>query len=340
MKRILGVLLILLTIFSCLAGCEYFAPKHEHEFSLSYDETSHFQKCDCGEITDKAEHSLEWVVDREPTATENGYKHLECDCGFKSEEHTPILIEKNEDGTLKLDDKLIEALSEYLRDFYECYDIPDYDFGSKIELCKSNRNPILVEFGDMCYYVAAYYNAPHDLPEDFCCYDKYTWVGFERADEILERWEGKAFVAAFQINTAEFCKNIKTNESDYLMEHFAFFTPEFEDGKALSPEIKFENLFILLTESNEKVIYYSSKTVSHGVFSFDCIKLDGEYYIIQRHSSEWDDGNRKEEDLHAEYGELYDDIISLDFELYVEKKGTRTNYYAKFELEDIAKLMR
>ena len=87
MKRILGAICLLLTLLLCLAGCEYFAPKHEHEFSPSYDETSHFQKCDCGEITDKADHNLEWVVDKEPSYTAPGYKHQECrGCKYISEE--------------------------------------------------------------------------------------------------------------------------------------------------------------------------------------------------------------------------------------------------------------
>ena len=88
MKRISGVICLLLTLLLCLAGCEYFAPKHEHEYSPSYDETGHFQKCDCGEITDKAEHSLEWVINKEPTYTSPGYKHQECRvCKYKHKEN-------------------------------------------------------------------------------------------------------------------------------------------------------------------------------------------------------------------------------------------------------------
>jgi hypothetical protein len=109
MKRILGAICLLLTLLLCLAGCEYFAPKHEHSFSQSYDETVHFQKCPCGEITDKAEHSLEWVIDKEPTATENGCKHLECGCGFKANEDT--LVEFSETN-LSDKQKLVEQFKQ------------------------------------------------------------------------------------------------------------------------------------------------------------------------------------------------------------------------------------
>ena len=57
---------------------------HVHEFKSEFDETSHFSKCECGEITDRISHTLDWVIDQEPTYTAPGYKHQECDCGFIS----------------------------------------------------------------------------------------------------------------------------------------------------------------------------------------------------------------------------------------------------------------
>ena len=86
MKKLLGLLLALIIVSLCLVGCEYFAPKHEHEFSPSYDETCHFQKCPCGEIKDKADHNLEWVVTNEATCTSDGCKVLNCICGLVIEE--------------------------------------------------------------------------------------------------------------------------------------------------------------------------------------------------------------------------------------------------------------
>jgi hypothetical protein len=48
--------------------------------------------CDCGEITDIEAHLLEWVVDKAATNTIIGTKHLECSCGYRTEENTTISI--------------------------------------------------------------------------------------------------------------------------------------------------------------------------------------------------------------------------------------------------------
>ncbi len=66
---------------------------HVHEFKLEFDETGHFSKCECGEITDLVSHTLDWVIDQEPTYTAPGYKHQECSaCGYKTAENTVINI--------------------------------------------------------------------------------------------------------------------------------------------------------------------------------------------------------------------------------------------------------
>ncbi len=50
----------------------------------SRDDDSHWQVCTCGEKINKASHSLVWKVDRQATATQNGYGHYECSvCGYK-----------------------------------------------------------------------------------------------------------------------------------------------------------------------------------------------------------------------------------------------------------------
>ena len=50
------------------------------------DEDSHWHTCLCGEVIDKADHTFEWVTDKEATSTEAGSKHEECAvCGYKKE---------------------------------------------------------------------------------------------------------------------------------------------------------------------------------------------------------------------------------------------------------------
>lgn len=51
-----------------------------------YDETNHWQICECGAKLNEAAHDYEWVVDKEATATQAGSKHEECTvCGYKKD---------------------------------------------------------------------------------------------------------------------------------------------------------------------------------------------------------------------------------------------------------------
>lgn len=45
----------------------------------------HWHECECGFKADLADHTFEWVVDREPTPTASGEKHEQCTiCGYKA----------------------------------------------------------------------------------------------------------------------------------------------------------------------------------------------------------------------------------------------------------------
>lgn len=339
MNKIISMILLCAMLLSCLVGCEYFAPKHEHDFSPSYDEMGHVQKCACGEITGSAEHSLEWVVDKAATNTINGTKHLECSCGYRTEEKTPIPIEKNEDGTLKLDETLIGALSEYLRE--PSGDIMLYSLGDKLGLCNSGYTPLFVETGDEVYFVAVYSNETPENPEnpgDYVHYEEYTWVGLENATEIQESWNGEAFVAAFIVNPAKLCKNLKSGETDYKMEHFCFFRPKFKDGFALERENSFKYLAIQLTESSEKQLYCSISSAFNNLYSIGCIELDGEYYVKQQISTRLADGTLYEHNLELAFGEYYDDLmgVMITGKYSVTTEPGDTHEYGLISVSDLA----
>ena len=92
MKKTLLAFLVFFTVTLFLFGCSLVKPNHRHQYSPTYDETNHFNKCDCGDVTVIEEHLLEWVVDTEATNTVNGTKHLECSCGYREKENTAISI--------------------------------------------------------------------------------------------------------------------------------------------------------------------------------------------------------------------------------------------------------
>ena len=58
-----------------------------HSFAEEWtsDENSHWHACaGCDEKSDEAEHTFEWVIDKEATDTQTGSKHEECSvCGYK-----------------------------------------------------------------------------------------------------------------------------------------------------------------------------------------------------------------------------------------------------------------
>ena len=83
--KLFGIITIVFLLFGC---------SHKHDFFLSKDEIYHYDKCECGKIKNKVEHSFSWIIDKEATDTEIGIKHLSCSvCGYKKEENTWIIPE-------------------------------------------------------------------------------------------------------------------------------------------------------------------------------------------------------------------------------------------------------
>ena len=314
MKKFLGVLLILLTIFSCLASCEYFAPKHEHSFSQSYDETSHFQKCPCGEITDKAEHSLEWVIDKESTETENGCKHLECGCGYKAEENTPY---ENYIEVLENDSELVLALIEFL-DYIGSpihYDVPVVTLEDQIDQIKSgNVQPILLDFEPQYYYfVCAYFNCNEHKTEKhtYSCASSYTWVKYENEKAIKDSYDDEKIVVAFQINSSSIVRDIVTGEENgILVESIDLYTPEFVNGSNINPYDDVSATYIYLTRNKGNTIYI---TPTHTSFSdmIDCVFVDNQYYIFLTIYNVDTNGKRYDYDYSWKLGKYYDSMNKI-----------------------------
>ena len=87
-KRSIGVLLILLIMFSTLSGC------------VNPDDSIGEQLGGEGNSNPISNHThvFEWVTDVEPTYTTTGIKHKECNCGEKTDENTVIPIVSVEDN--------------------------------------------------------------------------------------------------------------------------------------------------------------------------------------------------------------------------------------------------
>ncbi len=77
----------------CGAQFEIKAAPHNHSYGTEwkYNGASHWHECICGDKTDMAAHTFEWVTDKEPTDGEKGSKHEECTvCHATRNEHTEI----------------------------------------------------------------------------------------------------------------------------------------------------------------------------------------------------------------------------------------------------------
>ena len=72
---------------------------HTHSYGTDwkYDGTNHWHECACGDKTDTAAHSFQWVIDKAATKEATGSRHEECTvCGAKRSENT--VIDKLPDG--------------------------------------------------------------------------------------------------------------------------------------------------------------------------------------------------------------------------------------------------
>ena len=74
---------------------------HVHDYNIQkYNETSHWQECECGDKTSVEEHGFgDWVTDREATESEEGAKHRDCGvCGYRENETIPKIETGNNPG--------------------------------------------------------------------------------------------------------------------------------------------------------------------------------------------------------------------------------------------------
>ena len=212
----------------------------------------------------------------------------------------------------ELEEGLIKALSDYLREYYgpNC-DLAVRSLEQKINFCRNGYNPLLVEGGEECYYVAVYSNQEPQPTDENRKFEEDTWVRFNTSEEISESWNDEAFLAAFQINPARSCKNLKTGETDIKMEHFFHIRPEFKDGFAIPIKKTNQILFIQLTTSDEKQLYCTRSSTIQGLYRISCTKLDGETYIYYQIGYQLGNGKYVEHDLEAEFGEYYDEIMKV-----------------------------
>lgn len=99
------------------------ADPHAFSQQWSYNASEHWHECHvCGSQTDNAEHTFEWVTDKDATETEKGEKHEECSvCHATRNEHTEIpatgkdnILTRIYNWILKIIIKIIKLIIDFI----------------------------------------------------------------------------------------------------------------------------------------------------------------------------------------------------------------------------------
>ena len=243
------------------------------------------------------------------------------------------------DDSNTLNDGLIDALVEYLRDFYVQYELPDTSLSIKIDKIKNGQQPLLVDFDpDNFYFVCGYYDGVTvNGPLEYKNSEEYTWVRFESQNEIKEIYEDKNFIVAFQINKALLVRDIASHQAIIpRIEHFQMYEPIFENGVNTNAHIIFEKEFIYLNPSNAERVYHSTSAFNHQAVTIPCILLDNKYYITRVTYSIHASGNTSERNLKGDFGTYYDALMSImnTTKYSVTNEQGRTDYYGLIDIDD------
>lgn len=221
--------------------------------------------------------------------------------------------------------------------------MPGTSFSIKLdEIKKYDKQPMLVKFDpDNYYYACAYFNPAHEYNEHLCgyaCVNEYIWVKFASAAEILESYDGLAFVCAFQINKAVFCRDIRALGPSETVEHYQKFIPEFVEGLNVAAPPVFDQSFIYLNSSNYQTVYHSVDLYNHDWITLECVEIEGQSYIPFFLRTEYANGACKDNDsLAEELGVYYDEIMrSLIMDRYsVHETWGGTTYYGLLAADDL-----
>ena len=232
--------------------------------------------------------------------------------------------------------ELISGLQEYIISLNTEDEMAVRYHKEDIADMREAKQPLHVKFdSESYYYICGYYNATHEYGEfecdTLCCSEKYTWVKFDNPENILEYYEGKKFVVAFQINRALFVKNILSDSvSVPYVENFQIYEVSFSEGFNTNNEIAFDEEFIYLNKTQKDTVFISK------YYEWDiipCVELDGNVYISFLTGVDGIVSNTR--DLQQEFGNYYAVLIDSMRE-YSVTKGSMVYYYGLFDIEEFS----
>lgn len=101
------------------------APDLEHNYSeewVNTDPLVHWNECECGDRANIGSHTFEYVIDKEPTMTEPGFKHNECTvCGHKRPqiEIPPLQDNAGDEPNEPIASNIFEIIANFFRSIFE-----------------------------------------------------------------------------------------------------------------------------------------------------------------------------------------------------------------------------
>lgn len=246
---------------------------------------------------------------------------------------------------------MISALIDYLESQHVAHDMAPTSFAIKIRKIKKNgAQPLLVEFDpSKSYYVCGYYAGSQPIASERLgndCASEYTWLRYEKEEDIREKYRERTCVAAFRLNPASSVTDIRS-ESDAApaFEHFERVKPVFEDGYNTEKFEDFDKLFIYLNSEAKEAkdtIYYTTSAYDRYHVTFSCVRLDGQIFIPVSIYVIEPTGERYDYDLKWEFGEYYDRLteIMITDKYTLETTGGSFYYKGVFSIDDFGEILK
>lgn len=237
--------------------------------------------------------------------------------------------------------RILGELYEYLDWQNMCFGPPEPGIERKIDYMISGHVPVLVDYEpDDFYFVCAYYICTHEMEtEEYCCKEKYSWIGFYSEEYIPETYLGKPLIAAFQINKAGRGESIIDDLEVPYFESIRMYQPIFENGKNVADSVKCDSQYLYICANYE--LDYETIYVFSGYLTFfeviSYMELEGKtYFDFYIDWVENVDEDRIEEVLREEFGRYYDSLRPITItDKYTEvNHWGRTEQYALIDLDD------
>ena len=251
--------------------------------------------------------------------------------------------EDNVDPDNQVDEDLIVALVDYLKTLSYDYELFPHSTADKIDDIKNGKQALHVAFDSSnTYFVCAYLDEISTADKFFHDHaDEYTWVKYEKAEEIYEKYNDLSLVVAFQINPSLFVKDIMSEDAAVpAMEHFQPYEPQFNEGVNTKAADTFDETFIYLNSSDKDTVYHSISIYYDYTVNIPCICLDGQYYVYKDLYSVFADGSRDNVNVSYDFGEYYDCLVSvMDTEKYTLNENGITTVYGLITIDDFADII-